>query len=324
MKVLVTGGAGFLGSRLIESMLRVKIEVVGYDVLDEQRHAGSQRARLAALEQNERFRFVQGDVTDFDGLSACMRDARPDAVVHLASKKDLEWADSQAQQCLYLYSVGMANVVKACLIAKVAHLVFGSSSHVYGGSRVFPFKESDPCEEPLSVLGAALRSAELIARSMVAGTKLTVTILRIFSLYGPGQDATNFLPALARATELDEPLPLLGDGTASRDMLHVDDAVLALMSGLNRPDGFRIFNLGSGKTTTLAQVAELVSWIAGKTYRTKNLPPRPGEMPHTFADIQKIEKAMGFHTSVDWEDGVRAYMRWHADRPEIFRSVRGD
>lgn len=320
MNILVTGAAGFIGARLTEVLLEGGHQVCGFDVFDGEDPQGWQEARLETARASKRFTLIEGDVNRADEVGEALSSFRPAAVVHLASRKDLAWAEENPQACLRLHLDGAATVMLACRRANVSQLILGSSAHVYGGSRRYPYSERDPADQPLSVLGAALRSAELYAHAFALRSPVNTSVVRLFSVYGPRQAPRCLLPNLAAAASRRVAMPVFGDGTAGRDMLFIDDAVVGMLRVLDRPTPWRVINLGSGSTTTLAQVAEQVSWLSNVTLSIDHLPVRPGEMPQTFADTKLAEESIGFSASVTLEDGIRRYLDWLKESPPVFRT----
>jgi UDP-glucuronate 4-epimerase len=316
----VTGAAGFVGARLVEVLLEGGHRVCGFDVFDGEDPDGWQEARLEAVKADERFSLVKGDVTRADELEQAVSGFRPAAVVHLASRKDLGWAEENPQACLKLHLGGAATIMLTCRKLNVAQVVLGSSAHVYGGSRRYPFSEQDSADRPLSVLGAALRSAELCAHAIALRSPVNTTVVRIFSVYGPRQSPRRLLPSLASAAFRRVAMPVFGDGTAGRDMIFIDDVVVGMLRVLDRPSPWRVLNLGSGSTTTLAQVAEQVAWLSNVTMNIDHLPVRPGEMPQTYADTKLAGESIGFSASVSLEDGIRRTLDWLEDSPPVFRT----
>lgn len=317
MKVLVTGAAGFLGARLVEVLLDGGYVVLGYDLLDGEEPVGWQEARLAQVGDHERFRFVRGDVNDEQAFHAAMSEFAPRVVIHLASRRDLQLCEANPGDAYRLHVEGALRVMRECMRSNTDQLVLVTSAHVYGGSRRYPFEEGDPADKPLSVLGAAQRAVELAAHAFALRAPVCVSVVRAFSIYGPRQSPTRLLPALMAAAGRRAALPLFGDGTAGRDLLYVDDAVVGLLRVINRPAPWRILNLGSGQTTTLAQVAERVSLEADVMLRTDERAIRPGEMPNTWADTTRISQ-LGFVPTVGLEDGIHRTWNWWAERPAPF------
>jgi UDP-glucuronate 4-epimerase len=317
---LVTGAAGFLGARLTEVLLEGGHHVCGFDVLDGDEPDGWQEARLQEAQASERFRLVKGDVTAAEEVEEAILNFRPAAVVHLASRRDLVWAEENPEDCLKLHLDGAATVMLACRKLNVSQVVLGSSAHVYGGSRRYPYGEHDPADRPLSLVGAALRSAELCAHAIALRSPVNTTVVRLFSVYGPRQSPRCLLPNLAAAASSRVAMPIFGDGTAGRDMIFIDDAVVGILRVLDRPAPWRVLNLGSGNTTTLAQVAEQVAWLCNVNLSIDHLPVRSGEMPQTYADTKLTEESIGFSASVGLEDGIRRYLDWLQDSPPVFRT----
>lgn len=319
MNVLVTGAAGFLGARLVEILLEGGYRVLGIDSLDREEPEGWQEARLDSVRSHRRFEFIEGDVTSPELLQSLFSRFSPKSVVHLASRRDLQLCEANPIDAFRLHLEGALNVMRTCRRNNTEHLILGSTAHVYGGSRKYPFSESDGADKPLSILGACFRSMELSAHAFSLRAPVNTSVVRLFSVYGPGQSPLRMLPAFMAAAQRRAPMPIFGDGTAGRDMIYVDDAVVGLLRVLDKPTPWRIINLGSGETTTIGQVAELVSAEADVMLRTENKPSRPGEMPNTWADISAMEQ-LGFSPMVKLPDGISRTWRWWQERPEAFRA----
>jgi len=216
LRVLVTGAAGFIGARLTEVLLEGGHQVCGFDVFDGEDPEGWQEARLEEAQASERFNLVEGDVTKAVEVEQAVSGFRPAAVVHLASRKDLVWAEENPEACLKLHLDGAVKVMLACQKFNVSQVILGSSAHVYGGSRRYPYTEDDSADQPLSVVGAALRSAELCAHAHALRSPVNTSVVRLFSVYGPRQSPRCLLPNLAAAASRRVAMPVFGDGTAGR------------------------------------------------------------------------------------------------------------
>ncbi len=319
MRVLVTGVAGQVGARLTELLLEGGHRVLGVDFLDVEEPDATQMARLEQAQRDKHFEFEQADLLGDGCLDKLCDPFKPEAVVHLATRRDLEWAEGNPQASLRLHAEGAVAVMEACNRHRVGQLILRSSHHVYGGSRHYPLAESDAADRPLSMTGAALRSAELTVHALALASPVSVTVARIFCVYGPGQARSGLVPTLMDAAERRVSLPVSGDGTASRDLVYVDDVVTGLLRMLDRPAPWRILNLGSGLSTTLAQVAEQVAWLADVHFKLKTGPVRSGDLPHSWADLAAVHGAVGYKPVVTLEDGLHRTWAWFMNRPETFR-----
>lgn len=319
MKVLVTGAAGFLGARLVQVLLEGGYTVLGIDSIDREEPDGWQQARLDSARQHKRFEFFHGDVTDPELMQSLFSRFSPASVVHLASRRDLQLCEANPVDAFRLHVEGALCVMRTCHRNNTEHLVLGSTAHVYGGSRQHPFSEGECADKPLGILGASYRSMEMCAHAFSLRTPVNTSVIRFFSLYGPMQSPVRMVPAFMSAAERRAPMSIFGDGTAGRDMIYIDDAVVGILRVLDRPTPWRIINLGSGQTTTLGQVAELISAEADVMLRTEYKPSRPGEMPNTWADISAMEQ-LGFKPMVKLADGIRRTWEWWQERPDVFRA----
>ncbi len=319
MRVLLCGADGFLGARLCRSLLETGHQVLGTGSAGDIEPGTVRRARLEALSDRTGFEFAGGSIADGRLLEEQFSRFRPTAVVLLTGRRDLEWAAANVRDCFAWYVDAVAGMLELSHRHRVAQLVLESSYHVYGASSRFPQGEDDPTDRPLSGLGAAQRSAELAAYAFAQHSPVNITVARFFSLYGPGQEEGRLLPELCLAAEARRKLPLFGDGTASRDFIHVDDAARACVNILQRPVPWRVMNIAGGQSTTLGQVAEQVAWLADVRMQIERLPLRPGEMPQAFADVSRAGRELEFQAEISLEEGLRRTWEWFSSRPLPFR-----
>jgi UDP-glucuronate 4-epimerase len=320
--ILVTGAAGFIGSHVCERLLARGERVVGldaftdfYDPALKERNAA---AVAAAPGARAGWRLERGDLRDRPAVAALLRAEGVDRVVHLGA-----WAGvrpSIARPALYMdVNVrGTVELVEACRDAGgVRGLLFASSSSVYGAASRLPFREDEPADRPVSPYGASKRAGELALHAAHHVHGLDVTCLRFFTVYGPRQRPEMAIHKFARLLERGEPVPVLGDGTSSRDYTYVDDiadGTLRALDALGRgAAAFRIYNLGREQPVTLAALVERLAAALRKPARLEHLPAEPGDVPHTFADVSLARAQLGFAPKVELDEGLARFVRWLRD-----------
>lgn len=334
MKVLVTGAAGFIGyhvaRRLAESG---RCEVLGVDNLSEYYDVGLKRARLAQLEPLEGFRLVQADFAEAEKFAGLVEHFRPDYVVHLGAQPGVR--HSMEQPAAYTRSnlVGFAAVLEACRRTPPKHLVFASSSSVYGAGAQPPFREGDNTDHPISYYGATKKANELMAHSYALNHGLHLTGLRFFTVYGPWGRPDMAPTLFARALCEGAPLKLFNHGRNRRDFTYIDDIVDGVLKVLLYPPSaeqpaasaameptvrpLRIFNLGHHRPVETLLFVRMLEELLGRKANVELLPPQPGDMFETCADLTRIQAAYGFAPKVPLEEGLRRFVDWFREYYQI-------
>jgi UDP-glucuronate 4-epimerase len=314
MLIFLTGAAGFIGSHVAERLCARGDEVIGFDSFDAFYPRATKERNLEALRRAPTFSLVEGDIRSADELTHALAGRRPDVAVHLAALAGVGPSLADPVRYADVNVVGTARVVEALRAAGVPRLVFGSSSSVYGRDSVPPFKESDPCLTPLSPYAATKRASELALFSAHHTHGLDVTCLRFFTVYGPRQRPDLAIHKFARLIEAGAPIALYGDGSTSRDYTFVDDVVDGVLAAVDQPrgdaPGYRIYNLGGSRATSLARLVELLSAALDSPATVRRLPPQPGDMVHTLADVTLAARALGYAPKVTIEDGIRRFVAW--------------
>ena len=320
MKVLVTGAAGFIGSHVARRLAETgRCEVVGIDSLSDYYDVGLKRARLAALEPLETFRFVQGDCADAAKFAGLMGHVRPDNVVHLAAQPGVRYSMENPAAYTRNNLEGFASVLEACRQHRPRHLVFASSSSVYGAGARPPFREEDNTDQPVSYYGATKKANELMAHAYSLNHGLNVTGLRFFTVYGPWGRPDMAPTLFARAICDGQPLRLFNQGRNLRDFTFVDDIVDGVVKVLLYPPAeapvppFRLFNLGHHRPVETLLFVRMLEQLLGRTTTTELLPPQPGDMVETCADLTRIQAAIAFTPKVPLEEGLERFVRWFRD-----------
>lgn len=311
--ILVTGGAGFIGSHLVERLLGRGDQVTVLDSFNDFYDPARKRANVALVLGHEGYRLVEGDIRDEGLVDRLFADSRFDAVVHLAARAGVR--PSLEDPVLYedVNCIGTLRLLEAARRHGPEVFVFGSSSSVYGINQKVPFAEDDPIEQPISPYATTKRTGELICFNYHHLYNLKISCLRFFTVYGPRQRPEmaihKFTDLLARG----EAVPLFGDGGSRRDYTFIDDIIDGLLKALELAPGFEIFNLGGAQTTSLG---DLVNGIAGALAvepRIQYLPAQPGDVPITFADVEKAGRMLGYAPRVPIREGLKRFVAWYLE-----------
>ena len=312
MRVIVTGGAGFIGSHVVDALLARGESVVCIDEFNDYYDPRIKRHNLRGALRSERFRLVEGDLGDEAVLTETFRE-NPDALVHLAARAGVR--PSLEEPALY-YRVnceGSAKLLEACRAAGVSRVVFASSSSVYGGNTKVPFHEDDPVERPVSPYAASKRAGELLCHTYHHLYGMHTSCLRFFTVYGPRQRPEMAIHKFTRLLTAGKPIPLFGDGSSSRDYTYVDDIVDGVVRALDRPNGFRIYNLGESRTVTLRELTEKLAAALGVELRADRQPAQPGDVDTTYADVSRAREELGYAPSVPIEEGLERFVAWYRE-----------
>ena len=313
-RVLVTGGAGFIGSHLCEHLLRSGRRVVVVDNLDDFYDPQLKRANLEALKSAGDYDFYPVDIRDSGRLEEVFQRAQPDAVIHLAARAGVR--PSLLYPALYA-SVNIEGTLCLLELSRKYHVqrfVFASSSSVYGQFNRVPFSEDDPIGKPLSVYAATKAAGESLAFTYSHLYQLPIICLRIFTAFGPRQRPDLAIRKFAQLIQEGKELPVFGDGSMSRDYTYVTDVVTAIDQALECDYPFEVFNVGNSRPVRLDYMIETLESALGKKARRIFLPTPPGDMPVTFASLEKSRKLLGYSPKVSFEEGMRLFVEWFKTR----------
>jgi len=310
--ILVTGGAGFIGSHLVERLLGRGDKVVVLDNFDTFYDPRIKRRNLARPLQThpDRLSLIEEDIRDPQGLDRAFGSHRPDAVVHLAARAGVR--PSIEDPLLYddVNVRGTGLLLEACRRHGVKKLVFGSSSSVYGNSMEVPFSEAARIDRPVSPYAATKAANELQCFTYHHLFGLNVFCMRFFTVYGPRQRPEMAIHKFARLMLEGKPLPRFGDGRTERDYTYIEDILDGLEKALDRVEGFGIYNLGESKRVSLSYLIELLEKNLGVRARVDPLPEQPGDVKMTCADITRARRDLGYDPRVPIEDGIRRFAAW--------------
>lgn len=310
MRILVTGGAGFIGSHLVERLVRDGHRVSVVDNLDDFYDQSIKRTNLDDMRRQGSFAFHQADIRDRQALESVFEGETPEAIVHMAARAGVRPSLADPQLYESINVGGTVNVLELAQRCGVGRVVFASSSSVYGENQKIPFQEDDRTDEPISPYAATKRAGELLCYTYWKLYGLNVTCIRIFTAHGPRCRPDLAVPKFVRLIEAGKPIPMYGDGTSKRDYTYVGDTVDGLVRAMERCEGYRIYNLGSGQPVHLTEMIEMVGQAMGTHVRIERLPAQPGDVPATWADISRARRELGYQPSTPLADGVREYVAW--------------
>ena len=310
MRVLVTGAAGFIGSHTCDRLLAAGSAVLGLDNLNNFYDPARKTRNLASARGRPGFEFVHGDILDAALLDRVFTDFRPDRVVHLAAWAGVRPSIEQPRLYQKVNVEGTTNLLEACRAHGVDRFVFASSSSVYGDRTAVPFRETDNVDHPISPYAATKKAGELLCYTWHHLFGLHAHCLRFFTVYGPRQRPEMAIHKFTRLMAAGEPLTLFGDGSTSRDYTYVDDIVDGVVASVERVEGYRVYNLGESKTTTLGELVGHLSDALGVEPRLEHLPIQPGDVTRTFADVSRARAELGYDPQVGIAEGVRRFVEW--------------
>jgi UDP-glucuronate 4-epimerase len=328
MKVLVTGAAGFIGSFTASRLLARGDEVVGLDNLNDYYDVSLKEARLARLQQQRHFRFERLDLADQQAMAQLFAREKFTRIVHLGAQAGVRYSLQAPHSYIQSNVVGTLNVLEGCRHHGVEHLVYASTSSVYGASTRMPFSVHEPASHPLSLYAASKRSTELMAHTYSSLFQLPTTGLRFFTVYGPWGRPDMALFLFARAILEGRPIELFNHGHHTRDFTYVEDIAEGILRTLDRvptsdpgwnsaePDPasssapYRLYNIGSNRPIQLLRYVEVLEECLGRKAQRIMKPMQPGDVPDTFADVSELIADVGYKPDTPVEVGVRNFVEW--------------
>ena len=325
--VLVTGAAGFIGFHTARRLMDEGHDVVGLDSLNGYYDPALKRARLNLLQEHSRFVFVQGDIADRSAMSALFAEYRFPTVVHLAAQAGVRHSISHPHAYADANLEGFVNILEGCRHNGCRHLLYASSSSVYGANAKLPFSENDKTDHPVSLYAATKKANELMAYSYCHLYSLPVTGLRFFTVYGPWGRPDMAMFLFAKAILEGTPIKLFNHGQMRRDFTYIDD-VVRVMSRLiergpavrtERDDGSpaRIYNVGNHRPEELLNVVTALEQALGRKAEKVMLPMQAGDVRDTFADVEELRRDIGFTPQTSLENGVRDFVAWYRSQYNV-------
>ena len=319
--VIVTGAAGFIGSHVAHALLDQGARVLGVDNMNAYYDPALKQARLDRLQARAEFAFYKRNVADKDAMFA-LADAHPDVegVIHLAAQAGVRHSLEDPWAYVDANIHGQLTMMEACLrLPALRHLVYASSSSVYGGNTKLPFSVADRVDRPVSIYAATKRAAELFAASYAHLHRLPMTGLRFFTVYGPWGRPDMAAYIFTRAIFAGEPIQVFNSGAMRRDFTYIDDIVAGVLVALDRPppdEGpasppHRVYNLGNHRSEDLTRFISLIEDACGRKARRDHRDMQPGDVPATYADIEASQRDLGFAPTTSIEDGLPRFVAWY-------------
>ena len=335
-KILITGAAGFIGFHLAKRLLARGDEILGLDNLNEYYDVTLKEARLAQLTKEKGFRFYKLDLVDREGIRQVFMEHAPDVVVNLAAQAGVRYAEKNPFAYIDSNLVGFAQILECCRHFKTKHLIFASSSSVYGANTRMPFSVHDNVDHPISLYAASKKSNELMAHTYSHLYRLPVTGLRFFTVYGPWGRPDMALFLFTKAILKGEPIKVFNFGKMRRDFTYIDDIVEGMVRLLDKPPSpnaswsgdrpdpgsslapYKIYNIGNNKPEELMRFIEVLEAKLGRKAEKNMMPLQPGDVPETYADVEDLVRDVGFKPDTAIEVGIERFVAWYR---EYYRSM---
>lgn len=331
MKILLTGAAGFIGMHTALRLLARGDEVVGIDNLNDYYDVNLKLARLERLSAQQKFRFIKIDIADIQGMAELFANEGFHRVIHLAAQAGVRYSLINPHAYIQSNLVGFTNIIEGCRHGKVEHLVYASSSSVYGGNTKLPFSEHDNIDHPVSLYAATKKSNELMAHTYSHLFGLPTTGLRFFTVYGPWGRPDMALFLFTKAILEDKPIDVFNHGNMMRDFTYIDDIVEGVVRLLDKPATatksydsdnpdpgtsnapYRVFNIGNNQPVKLMDYINALESALGKPAKKNFLPMQPGDVPATYADTTELDQWSGFKPDTSVQEGVARFVEWYRE-----------
>ena len=325
MHILLTGAAGFIGAHTAQRLLARGDTVLGIDNLNDYYAVELKRARLAPLMQQPGFAFEQVDVADREAMAKLFASHRFDAVVHLAAQAGVRYSITHPTAYLDSNLTGFGHILEGCRAQKLGHLVYASSSSVYGGNTKMPFEETDAVDHPVSLYAATKKANELMAHTYSHLYGLPTTGLRFFTVYGPWGRPDMAYFSFTRAVLEGKPIQVFNHGKMKRDFTYIDDIVEGVLRVLDKPATpeaaggapYRIFNIGNHDPVPLMDFIGCIEQALGREAIKEFLPMQDGDVPATYASTEALHRWVGFAPSTPLKDGIERFVRWYREYHKV-------
>ena len=316
-RILVTGGAGFIGSHASERLIERGDQVVVLDNFNDFYDPAIKRENVRDLQAE----VVEGDIRDQSLIERLFRTREFDVVLHLAAMAGVRRSLLDPLHYIDVNVRGTQILLDAMRKHEGARMVFASSSSVYGTNERVPFREDDDIHQPVSPYATTKRAGELLCYTHHHLYGAPITCLRFFTAYGPRQRPEMAIHSFVRNVLEDRPIPFFGDGSSRRDYTYIDDIVDGVLRAVDRPRGYALYNLGESRTSSLSELVELIGEVTGKQPRLDEKPMQPGDVPVTYADVSRAKAELGYLPRTELREGLERFLAWYHERAGRARSL---
>jgi len=312
---LITGGAGFIGSHLVDRLLSTSAEhITVVDDFNDFYSPDIKRTNISKHLQDPRYKLAEVDIRDRAGLDQVFTNNKFDCIVHLAARAGVRPSLAEPQLYTETNINGTVNLLERARAHEIKQFVFGSSSSVYGINAKVPFSEDDPIRQPISPYAATKGAGELLCHTYSHLYGIRCVCLRFFTVYGPRQRPDLAIHKFAKLINAGRPIPVFGDGTTRRDYTYIDDIIAGVLAAVafDKSD-YEVFNLGESRTVELRELISLLEKELDTHAIIERQPPQPGDVPQTFANIEKARRLLGYNPQTQIEDGIHRFIQWFRD-----------
>src|SRR4030043_690009 len=316
MNILVTGGAGFIGSHLCERLIGLGSNVICIDNFDDFYDPRVKESNILGISASKYFKLYRSDITDLPRIEKIFSENKIEIAIHLAVRA----GERASIQNPLLYErvniLGTMNILECCKKYKIPKLIFASSSSVYGGNKKLPFLKEDYVDHPVASYAATKKACELICYTYYDLYNIAIYCFRFFTVYGPRQRTEMAIHKFTRLILSGKEIEIYGDGSSSRDYTYIDDVTSGIVNSLDRLKGFEVINLGNSKTVKLIDLVKMIENLTEKKARLRFTGNQPGDVFATYADIGKAEKMLKYFPETDIREGLKKFVKWYKEKKE--------
>ncbi|OIN58782.1 NAD-dependent epimerase/dehydratase family protein [Arsenicibacter rosenii] len=311
MTILVTGGAGFIGSHLTERLLQLGHTVICLDNLDDYYDPGLKQQHIQAFTGSPAYHFIKGDIRRQELVADILSGHQCDTVIHLAARAGVRPSVFAPALYVDVNVNGTLSVLEAMRQTGVRRLILASSSSVYGNTPGIPFREDQTGEQPVSPYASSKYAAELLAHAYHSLYHFDISCLRLFTVYGPRQRPEMAISQFVHGLLTQTPIRVFGDGSVVRNYTYIDDTVTGFLQALTHLQGFQRLNIGGAEAISLQQLISLLEQLTGQTTRIQHFPLQPGDVLYTAADLTLAQRRIGYHPAIPLREGLQRFISWH-------------